>query len=132
MNILLTLFISFFLLVGVASSQTVTVIEEPQVRKKLSEYENKSRSEKKIMGWRIQFYSTTDRRNMEQTIRRLKNKFPDIKFTWTYTEPFYQIKAGAFAYRKDSASLQHLLRKEFAGAFPVMEEIEKSELLENY
>jgi hypothetical protein len=132
MNRIQIVFFCFCLFFGVASAQTVSFIEEPQVHTKLKEFEYNARSVKKIMGWRVQFYSTTDRRNMEQIIRKLKNKYPNIKFSWTYNEPFYQIKAGAFAYRKDTAPLQHLLRKEFAGAFPVQEEIETVELLENY
>lgn len=132
MNRIQFVILGFSLFFGAVSAQTVTFVEEPQVNKKLREFESSFRSVKKIMGWRVQFYSTTDRRNMEQVIRRLKNKYPNIKFSWTYNEPFYQIKAGAFAHRKDTAPLQHLLRKEFAGAFPVQEEIETVELLENY
>jgi hypothetical protein len=113
------------------SAQRVIWKEEASVKKNLDEYKATLQQRRKVGGWRVQFYSTTDRRNMENTIKQLNKRFPDIKFTWIYTEPFYQIRAGAFLYRKDTAPLQHLLKKEFAGAFPIADEIDILDLLEN-
>jgi hypothetical protein len=113
------------------SAQRIIWNEEPNVKKTLDEYKSMLQQRTKIEGWRVQFYSTTDRRNMENTIKQLKRRFPGIKFTWIYTEPFYQIRAGAFLYRKDTLPLQNLLKKEFAGAFPITDEIDVLDLLEN-
>jgi hypothetical protein len=124
------LFFTFLYLPGV-SGQQVTWNEEPAVRQTLKKYQDNLKQRQKVQGWRVQFFSTTDRRSMENTLRQLKTNYPDIRFTWVYKEPLYQIRAGAFLYRKDAAPLQHILKKEFAGAFPVQDEIEILELLEN-
>lgn len=112
-------------------AQSILWVEEPAVKSHLSQYQDKLKKTTKVNGWRVQFYSTTDRRNMETTIRQLKNKYPGLKFSWVYVEPYYQIRAGAFLYRKDTASLQHLLKKDYAGAFPIQDEIDVLDLLEN-
>jgi hypothetical protein len=124
------LFLTFLHLPDV-SGQQVTWNEEPAVRQTLKKYQDNLKQRQKVQGWRVQFFSTTDRRSMENTLRQLKTNYPDIRFTWVYKEPLYQIRAGAFLYRKDAAPLQHILKKEFAGAFPVQDEIEILELLEN-
>lgn len=113
------------------NAQRIIWKEEPSVKKSLDEYKSILQQRSKVEGWRVQFYSTTDRRNMENTIRKLKNQYPDINFSWIYTEPFYQIRAGAFLYRKDTAPLQYLLKKEFAGAFPIADQIDIIDLLEH-
>ncbi len=113
------------------NAQRIIWKEESSVKKSLDEYKSILQQRTKVEGWRVQFYSTTDRRNMENTIKQLKNQYPDISFSWIYTEPFYQIRAGAFLYRKDTAPLQYLLKKEFAGAFPITDEIDIIDLLEN-
>lgn len=120
-----------FLFLSEASAQQVSWNEEAAVRQTLKKYQDNLKQRQKVQGWRVQFFSTTDRRSMENTLRQLKARYPDLQFTWIYKEPLYQIRAGAFLYRKDAAPLQHILKKEFAGAFPVQDEIEILELLEN-
>lgn len=102
------------------------------MRNSLSEYIEAVKNREKVMGWRIQFFSTTDRRTMETTLKTLKQKYPGVPFTWIFKDPLYQVRAGAFLYKKDAAPLQHLLKKEFAGAFPIQDEIEVLELLYNH
>jgi hypothetical protein len=116
----------------VGSSQTARVVMETPVKRMFDRYVSTNGSIDKYDGWRIQFYSTTDRRNMENTIRRLKKQYPDVKFTWIYNEPFYQIRAGAFLRRSDALPLQFELKNEFPGAFPVADKIENIELLESF
>ena len=86
----------------------------------------------KLDGWRIQFYSTTDRRNMESTIRTLERKYPNVKFSWVYNSPYYQVRAGAFLSRKDLLRLQYALKRDYPGAFPVQDKIDIKELVETY
>lgn len=114
-----------------AQGQSLRLVEEPAVQQLIDKYVLYNKSQKKIDGWRIQFFASTDRRTMESTLRRMKNAYPDVKFVWTFNEPFYHVKAGAFAQRVDAIPLQYVLKKEFPGAFPVREELDVLELLEN-
>ena len=123
---------SFFIHAHIAFGQQVNWREEACVRNSLSEYIEAVKNREKVMGWRIQFFSTTDRRTMETTLKTLKQKYPGVPFTWIFKDPLYQVRAGAFLYKKDAAPLQHLLKKEFAGAFPIQDEIEVLELLYNH
>jgi hypothetical protein len=122
-----------FLLLSSAEvqAQSLRLVEEPAVQQLIDKYVQYNKSQKKIDGWRIQFFASTDRRTMESTLRRMKNAYPDVKFVWTFNEPFYHVKAGAYAQRVDAIPLQYVLKKEFPGAFPVREELEVLELLEN-
>ncbi len=112
-------------------AQRVTFREEPAVKQMMDRFVNRNKTAIKVNGWRIQFYATTDRRNMENTIRKLKKQYPDVKFTWTFNDPYYQVRAGAYTTRQEAVPLQYALKREFPGAFPVTEEIEVKELLEN-
>lgn len=111
--------------------QSLRFQEEPAVKQLVDRYIQSNKELKKIDGWRIQFFASTDRRTMEQTLRRMKQSYPDVKFVWTFNEPFYHVKAGAYAQRVDAIPLQYVLKKEFPGAFPVREELDVLELLEN-
>ena len=114
------------------SAQAVNISAEKGIQEMRTMYLNQYLSESKRDGWRIQFYSTTDRRNMENTLRRLKNKYPNVKFSWVFNNPYYQVRAGAFLNRKESIPLQNELKKEFPGAFTVADQIDFSELTESY
>lgn len=127
----LTLTGTLILGTSTAYGQSLRLVEETAVQHLIDKYVQYNKSQKKIDGWRIQFFASTDRRTMESTLRRMKNAYPDIKFVWTFNEPFYHVKAGAYANRVDAIPLQYALKKEFPGAFPVREELEVLELLEN-
>lgn len=127
----LTLTGTLILSTSAAYGQSLRLVEETAVQQLIDKYVQYNKSQKKIDGWRIQFFASTDRRVMESTLRRMKNAYPDIKFVWTFNEPFYHVKAGAYANRVDAIPLQYVLKKEFPGAFPVREELEVLELLEN-
>lgn len=120
-----------FLNSSAVQAQSLRLVEEPAVQHLIDKYVQYNKSQKKIDGWRIQFFASTDRRTMESTLRRMKNAYPDVKFVWTFNEPFYHVKAGAYAQRVDAIPLQYVLKKEFPGAFPVREELDVLELLEN-
>lgn len=129
--------ILFICLIGLtfytySHAQTVQMVLEPALQKMQDRYVRGHRTIEKKEGWRIQFYSSTDRRTMETTIRRMKSRYPDVKFTWIYTEPYYKARAGAFASRSEALPLLIDLKSEFPGAYPILDKIEKLELLESY
>ena len=124
--------LSFFLQLNGLFSQQVNWREESCVLNSLTNYKQTVKNRQKVMGWRVQFFSTTDRRTMEITLKALKQKYPEVPFTWVFKDPLYQIRAGAFLYKKDTAPLQHLLKKEFAGAFPIQDEVDMLQLLYNH
>jgi hypothetical protein len=113
-------------------SQQVELSAEKGVQDIKAYYQDYMNTKTEGTGWRIQFYSTTDRRNMESTIKRLRSNYPQIKFTWTYDNPFYRIRAGAFRYRQDAMPLLYEFKKEFPGAFPIEDKVDFRELIESY
>jgi len=114
------------------TSQTVAVNPERSIQQMRDKYINRNKADGEFNGWRIQFYSTTDRRNMENTLKRLKSAYPSVKFTWVYDTPYYRLRAGAFRYRSDLLPLQFELKKEFPGAFPIEDKIVPKKLSKNF
>lgn len=112
------------------SAQQISVTYEPEVAAMVEQLITYNDSDER-MGWQIQFYSTTDRRNMEQTIRRLKQTYNNIRVSWSYNNPFYQVRAGNFAYRSHARPLLFALKKEYPGAFLVQEKISVADLRES-
>lgn len=108
-------------------AQQVTVEYEPAIIELIEDLASYHKS-KERMGWRIQFYSTTDRRKMEQTIARLKKTHKNTTFSWTYNSPFYQLRAGTFAHKSDAKALLFALKREYPGAFLVQDKISVSDL----
>lgn len=111
------------------SDAQVTFSEDSAVQSLMSRFTSLQKQQISLKAWRIQVVTTTDRRNMESAIAKLSQKYPELSYDWTHASPYYQLKVGAFEEKQDLQNLLITLKRDFPSAIPVMDDIEKSELL---
>ena len=96
----------------------------------MKKYVDNNKSTDEIQGWRLQIVATTDRRLMESTRTRFRREFPLLKCTWTHRNPYYHVRAGAFADRKEALPELDKIKKKFPKAYLVVDKIKYDELNE--
>jgi len=82
------------------SAQSVT--EDPAVSRMMENFIEYNRANTLVRGWRIQILSTTDRRMMESTQSKFKNRYPDYTLRFEHQNPYYHLKTGAFISQQDA------------------------------
>jgi len=90
---------------------------------------NDNNSSNEIKGWRIQIITTDDRRKMEQAINKFSVLYPGIEIKWNHMPPYYRVKVGAYENKMQLMGFLLDLKKDFPGVIPVVESIEKAELV---
>ncbi len=127
--------LSAFILFGFASlysiqAQEVTESVEPKIAQLMDKFVNQNKSQTKIKGWRIQILATNDRQRMESALRKFENLYPSIPADWLHSKPYYKIRAGAFATKRDALRTLYILKQDYPSAYPVQDnEIRPEELL---
>lgn len=118
------------LLVGsLGVSAQIDFVEDTDVSNLISRFTQQHKQQITQKAWRIQVVTTNDRRNMESAIAKLDRDYPDLKHHWKHASPYYQLKVGAFQNKQDLQGLLLRLKQDFPSAIPVMDDIEKVELL---
>mgnify|MGYP001071925886 CR=1 FL=1 len=113
-----------------SSAQNININEDPVIRDLMDKYEQWNREESTIQGWRIQVINTDDRRKMEITLSDFRQLYPDIKYVkWRQLSPYYKVIIGAFESKLDVLAYLQVLKEDFPSAIPVIEKIDKKELL---
>lgn len=107
----------------------LTVNEEPGVSKMMNDFVTKNRSNTTVKAWRIQIITTNDRRKMEQVLSKFNNMFPEMETFWTHENPYYKVKVGAFESKEELQPFLLEVKREFFSAIPVVDSIEKKELV---
>ncbi len=116
-------------LCAIQGDAQVTFSEDSAVQSLMSRFTSLQKQQISLKAWRIQVVTTTDRRNMESAITKLSQKYPELSHEWKHASPYYQLKVGAFEDKQDLQNLLITLKRDFPSAIPVMDDIEKSELL---
>lgn len=93
-------------------------------------FETVGKEEVYVEGWRIKLVSTTDRRKLESTRWLFERSFPEYVYTMTHENPYYSLKAGAFANRFDLEPALLQFKLQFPGALPYRDKIMKTELFD--
>ncbi|MBP8724700.1 MAG: SPOR domain-containing protein [Saprospiraceae bacterium] len=122
--------VMFFLAltIPVLSAQTqVTITEDEVVARVVEAFKRRNETLTHVMGWRMVIIATTDRRLMEQTKGKFQNHFP-FKTKWEYKEPYYYLRAGAFASRNEASHALEQVKKKFPAAFLSMDKIAYDEM----
>lgn len=83
-----------------------------------------------IPGWKIQIISTTDRREMDEVRNRFVIYFPGIPITWKHVAPNYQVRVGSFRTKTELMSQMQDIRKRFPMSSPVIDMIDKGDLID--
>lgn len=127
-KILLSLF--FVTSIAALQAQTISETVEPKVSQLMQRFIDQNKSKTTVQGWRIQLLATTDRQNMESSLSRFENLYPSIPVDWLHTKPYYKVRAGAFATKREALRTLYILREDYPGAYPVQDnEIRPEELL---
>lgn len=82
-----------------------------------------------IYGWKIQIISTTDRREMDEARTRFMSLFPGVPVSWKHLAPYYQVRVGAFRSKTELIDQIQEIRKQFSMSTPVVDMIEKKDLI---
>ncbi len=127
MKIVLAILFSLFVVFGLKAQ--VQIQEEESIRRFMLDYERVNAENSKQKAWKIQIIATNDRRKMEEAISKFERYFPDHETNWSHENPYYKVKVGAFETKEDLYSFLLTVKEHFRGAIPVVENIEKAELV---
>lgn len=127
----LSLLLALFHLTIMSAQGGLQIVQAPEVTYMMNRFIQKNRENTKIKAWQIQIISTDDRRKMESVKDAFQRKYPNLKTCWKHVSPFYQLRAGAFKTKTELMPMLLEIRDSFPLAVPVLDDIEKSELL-NY
>jgi len=135
MNTFYTLIICCFSLASFAQKRgVVTVVKDPLIDsliKRRIELSKKTttvtiRKDGPIvsqMGYRVQIFYGSDRREVFSEQQRFKSSYPKINTYITYKEPNYYLRAGDFRTRLEAQRMMNELRPVFATLFVIREKI---------
>ncbi len=126
-RILLVLFACF---IGASGFSQISIEEEGTVSVMMNDYLLKNRQSSQQKAWRVQIITTNDRRKMENAIAKFEKYWPEYETQWSHENPYYRVKVAAFEEKEDLYAFLLEVKQHFPGAIPVVDDIEKSELVE--
>lgn len=127
MKLVLAILFSFSIVFGIKAQ--VQIQEEESIKRFMQDYQRVNDENPKQKAWKIQIIATNDRRKMEAAISKFERNFPDHDTNWSHENPYYKVKVGAFETKEDLYSFLLTVKQHFSGAIPVVDDIEKSELV---
>lgn len=121
-------FLITFLFAGGAFAQQpgkVEVIKDPQIDSLIARRAALIRSSKKAgaSGFRVQIFSSTDRKTAYAEQTKFKARYPTIRSYISYAEPYYKLRVGDFRTRLEAEKLINKLRPNYEGLFIFAEPI---------
>ncbi len=102
--------------------------EDTDIQRAMQIYHDTHPDKSECKGWRIQVVATTNRRKMESVKWSFKKKLPYYHVFWTYKDPYYYVKAGAFVTRLEALHALEEIKKKFSGAYIVKDKMPCSAL----
>ena len=127
MKIVLAFLFSISIIFGLKAQ--VSIQEEDTIKRFMQDYEASNLENSTQKAWKIQIIATNDRRKMEEAISKFERYFPEHDTNWSHENPYYKVKVGAFETKEDLYSFLLTVKQHFSGAIPVVENIEKAELV---
>jgi hypothetical protein len=117
-----------FLFSGGALAQQpgkVEVIKDPQIDSLIARRAALSRGSRSSVaqGYRVQIFSSTDRKRAYAEQTRFKAAYPDIRSYISYVEPYYKLRVGDFRSKLEAEKLVNKLRRSYEGLFIFAEPI---------
>lgn len=95
----------------------VTLNPTPAIENMMAQFIENNKATGTIDGWRIQLLATTDRQKVESAKQRFQVLYPNIFVDWTHASPFYKLRAGAFASKKEAIRMLYVLRRDYPNAY---------------
>ncbi|MEE9439243.1 MAG: hypothetical protein V3V14_09610 [Saprospiraceae bacterium] len=114
---------------GLFGQGNVSITNSSNIDQMLSKFISKHKANETIKAWRIQIITTDDRRKMEHAKSKFANLYPGIDIKWNHVAPYYRVRVGAYENKMQLMGFLIELKNEFRGVIPVMDNINKSELV---
>lgn len=130
-----TIFISLLVLAffGNALNAQVNTKEDPSVGKMMESYVSANKAKATVEGWRIQILATTDRQRLESVKQTFQYRYPNVPIDWVHSNPYYQLRAGAFLTKLEALRLKYILEQDYSGIYLVKDDkIKPEELVNSY
>ena len=115
------IFVLFVLLNLNIFAQKVKIQEDPVISNMMSKFAEINKQKKTTTGWRIQIASTTDRRQMDETVKNFERNFPEVPLTWIHAKPYYQVRVGAYKNKIESLRMLNTVKVDYPTAYPVQD-----------
>lgn len=117
-----------FLFSCAASAQTrgkVEVVKDSRIDTLIAKRAelNKTAGIGQLMGFRVQLYSGSARKDAYNLQARFQQDFPDIRSYVSYTDPNFKVRVGDFRTRMDAEKFQDQLKRTYEGTFIVTDKI---------
>jgi len=118
-NVKILIVIFLILVFGKGISQNVIFVEPPNVQRAMESYQKSFEKNEMVDGFRIQYFFTNDRREMEKVEKEFRFEYERIPTEWVHDPPYYKLFAGSFLSRIQAMRLLIRLRESFPGALLV-------------
>jgi hypothetical protein len=126
---ILLLLVTTLSLTLVSGQGKVNFIEEPKVGAMISKFLAYNLNNSTIPGYKIQIINTTDRREMDNARYRFSNLFASMPISWKHVAPNYIVRVGAYRTKSELFNDIQEIRKYFPMSTPVVDVIEKKDLI---
>lgn len=129
------IFISLLVLAffGNALNAQVNTKEDPSITKMMESYVSANKAKATVEGWRIQILATTDRQRLENVKQTFQYRYPNVPIDWVHSNPYYQLRAGAFLTKLEALRLKYILEQDYSGIYLVKDDkIKPEELVNSY
>ena len=126
--------IGFFLVLSCYTlmSQSVSINEEPGVKKMMDHFINLNKSKPYLQGYRIQLAATTSRDQLEQVKLNFEELYPNVPTKWEHTNPYFKFQIGAYATKLEALQAIYKLKEVYPGAYLVIDKnIPPKEILQS-
>ncbi len=102
-------------------SQSVSINEEPEVKKMMEHFINLNKSKLYLQGYRIQLAATTSRDQLEQVKLNFEELYPNVPTKWEHTNPYFKFQIGAYATKLEALQAIYKLKEVYPGAYLVID-----------
>jgi hypothetical protein len=107
----------FFIQKNKIFSQEIQINEPPIITQMSEKWVAQNRANPQIEGYRVQLFSSTDRKKVEEAKVAFLKSYPNTPCDWVQEKPYYKLRAGAFLTKLESMQLIHALQADYPGAY---------------
>lgn len=126
--------IGFLLVLGgnFLIGQSLSINEEPEVKKMMGHFINLNKSKPYLQGYRIQLAATTSRDQLEEVKLNFEELYPHVPTKWEHTNPYFKFQIGAYTTKLEALQVIYKLKEVYPGAYLVIDKnIPPKEILQS-
>ncbi len=125
------LFLLSYLFSAPVMAQKIQIEEQPLIAQMMDQFVQANKARNTVDGWRIEILATTSRQQMENVMQSFQYQYPNLPIDWVHNNPYFKLRVGAFATKLEATHMLHVLKKDYPGAYRVMDNKMKPEELIN-